>query len=402
MIHSASEPQALNCEETMEDLFNKTLPTEILENVFSFLPHNDLKTVMLVCKKWNEVGESPCLWTWARFRLDLSDFENQAWPDPLGKMEVTRLQAGMLTICDNFETQKNVGGEVAEFLQAALKRPDLKRLCFDCVDLTPVESKLMVEVLTNLEEVTLQATNISCEQSTSLLIALEGETRLRALHLDSANLSEVPPTVLPRAVNKLRELGINGDSLTFDQMDALYRTLARGTRLRKLTLTNSSLFGVDAEVVGKVATQVEELQLVNCGLTRQQGEAIFGAIKVGGKLKVLELKDDCLSKMDPQIMAIGVNRLLRVVLGSTEDQLYHLKNIQMRKILTQSLQRTLLKVLKLGSVDLGYIVNGIWDEELITKAKEVIPNITYSEFQYPSNGQKPIRHYLDPSLKFEL
>ena len=103
MIHSASEPQALNCEETMEDLFNKTLPTEILENVFSLLPHNDLKTVMLVCKRWNMVGESTRLWTWARFRLDLSDFENQAWPDPLGKLEVTRLQAGMLTRGDNPE-----------------------------------------------------------------------------------------------------------------------------------------------------------------------------------------------------------------------------------------------------------------------------------------------------------
>ena len=108
-------------------------------------------------------------------------------------------------------------------------------------------------------------------------------------------------------------------------------------------------------------------------------------------------------------MATGVNRLVKVVLGpadsgcSAEDhQLYHLKNIQMRKILTQSLQKTSLKVLRLGSVDLGYIVNGIWDEELITKAKEVIPIMTYSEFFYPADGQKPIRSYLDPSLKFEL
>ena len=117
---------------------------------------------------------------------------------------------------------------------------------------------------------------------------------------------------------------------------------------------------------------------------------------------MLELRDDCLSQIDAQIMATGVNRLVKVVLGPAEDQLYHLKNIQMRKILTQSLQKTSLKVLRLGSVDLGYIVNGIWDEELITKAKEVIPNVTYSEFFYPADGQKPIRSYLDPSLKFEL
>ena len=46
--------------------------------------------------------------------------------------------------------------------------------------------------------------------------------------------------------------------------------------------------------------------------------------------------------------------------------------------------------------------NAGWDEELITKAKEVIPIMTYSEFFYPADGQKPIRSYLDPSLKFEL
>ena len=128
----------------------------------------------------------------------------------------------------------------------------------------------------------------------------------------------------------------------------------------------------------------------------------MGSLKLGGKMKVLELKDNCLSQIDANILAVGVNKLVKVILGVSEDQLFHLKNLQMRKILNQSLQRTSLKVLNLCAVDLGYVVNGIWDEELIIKAQNAIPIISYTEFLYPSAGQKPIRSYLEPSLMFDI
>jgi len=36
------------------------------------LPPQDLKSVMLVCKEWMEMGEDPTLWTWSRVKLQSS------------------------------------------------------------------------------------------------------------------------------------------------------------------------------------------------------------------------------------------------------------------------------------------------------------------------------------------
>ena len=46
------------------------LPAEILEKVFCLLPPRDIKSVVLVCRFWREIGEVPRLWTWACFKVD--------------------------------------------------------------------------------------------------------------------------------------------------------------------------------------------------------------------------------------------------------------------------------------------------------------------------------------------
>ena len=42
---------------------NSVLPPEMLGQIFSLLTPKDLKTVMLVCKSWRDVGERPALWS---------------------------------------------------------------------------------------------------------------------------------------------------------------------------------------------------------------------------------------------------------------------------------------------------------------------------------------------------
>ena len=43
---------------------NRLLPAEMLERVFHLLPPLDLKSVVLVCRWWREVGDAPVLWAW--------------------------------------------------------------------------------------------------------------------------------------------------------------------------------------------------------------------------------------------------------------------------------------------------------------------------------------------------
>ena len=126
-------------QETMHDAdqLTKMLPNEILEKVLGYLSHNDLKRALLVCRRWREVGQSWRLWTWAQFRLDERDLEDPSWPRPLKKLEVTRLQAGGLTLSDGFQKERNVGDKVTEFLRAVAESSDLKKMRLTRVDLSP-------------------------------------------------------------------------------------------------------------------------------------------------------------------------------------------------------------------------------------------------------------------------
>ena len=44
-------------------LVNRVLLPEMLEKIFGYLAAKDLNNVMLVCKIWNNIGESPGLWS---------------------------------------------------------------------------------------------------------------------------------------------------------------------------------------------------------------------------------------------------------------------------------------------------------------------------------------------------
>ena len=39
------------------------LPVEMLLEIYELLPYKDLKNVVLVCRRWREIGETPRLWS---------------------------------------------------------------------------------------------------------------------------------------------------------------------------------------------------------------------------------------------------------------------------------------------------------------------------------------------------
>ena len=53
-------------EEEMEEGPITHMPPEILDVIFSILPHKDLCTAMAVCSLWNSIGGRPYMW--AKYR----------------------------------------------------------------------------------------------------------------------------------------------------------------------------------------------------------------------------------------------------------------------------------------------------------------------------------------------
>ena len=64
------------------------LPPEMLERVFLQLPPSSLKVVVLVCRRWREVGEAPGLWAWVVIRVTRENMSNM-----VERLDCRRLRA---------------------------------------------------------------------------------------------------------------------------------------------------------------------------------------------------------------------------------------------------------------------------------------------------------------------
>ena len=101
-------------------LVNRVLLPEMLEKIFGYLAPKDLNNVMLVCKTWNNVGESPGLWS--TFKISKS----------------SQLSSKRLLVCQEFfvgyswNGAQSRGGDfnLGEISQNILQRPAVKKICF--------------------------------------------------------------------------------------------------------------------------------------------------------------------------------------------------------------------------------------------------------------------------------
>ena len=114
--------------------------------------------------------------------------------------------------------------------------------------------------------------------------------------------------------------------------------------LKILKLAKNEVNSVDAKLLGQAVNQLEEVDLYDTKLTTQQAENILVAIITSSKLKVLNIQNNKLSSVDPDIMAKAVNKLDSVEMYNTD-----LTQQQITKILSRSLVKTSLDHIAMGN-----------------------------------------------------
>ena len=161
---------------------NSYLPTEMLEKVFSHLAPKDLKTVMLVCKTWNNAGGRPSLWSWVKIT---------SWP----QLRLKRLQgARELTI------NENPKGSWHKLLRAIHQHPSIKKINFSVFWLT-TETELLAQVLSKIEEI-----KVNSKDGTKYVLdtVLQRPNNLKRLVV--WDFDHVDPAHLATALNKIEVL----------------------------------------------------------------------------------------------------------------------------------------------------------------------------------------------------
>ena len=158
----------------METVTVQSLPAEVLEHVFSQLEPSNLKTAVLVCKRWKDIGEAPKLWTWVYHWVNRGNLANM--PRILASKRLRALKA--IAVRSFSE----------ELLMAIIKHPSIQELDLTDADwsLSTIEPELLVSLTLKMKEMTVDMNTLSDMQTTFLSKALESIPQITGFPLDES------------------------------------------------------------------------------------------------------------------------------------------------------------------------------------------------------------------------
>merc|ERR1719186_2326897 len=107
---------------------------------------------------------------------------------------------------------------------------------------------------------------------------------------------------MAKAVSGLEKVDLGSSSLTAPQVQQLFAQINQGTQLKVLSLYDNNLSAVEKGLLGKAVSGLEEVHLQGSSITAPQVQELFSQMTQGTKMKVLDLSDNDLSSLDPEVL----------------------------------------------------------------------------------------------------
>lgn len=268
-------------------VIHAVLPTEMLERIFWLLPRRDLKTAVLVCRRWRQVGEAPTLWLW----VTLPDIKRRNRTQIVNMLWSQRMQG----------LRRLVVWQVTEnILKAIIHHPGLKQLIL-LGDLSSVDPELLARVVVKMEDVIIRSmrTKEQVRRDLKLWRDRDFDTFIQECKLSRLNIentvctSKIHQKTLSSAVFKMDVLDLDHLKLTNKHVDAILVAInGEKSKTRKLSLKGDKLSGVAPQILAVAVAKVEELDVNSTDLTCRQIEAIFTTLaEENSNLRVLLITD---------------------------------------------------------------------------------------------------------------
>merc|ERR1719494_554157 len=273
------------------------LPPELLDAIFTRLPHRDLGTAMAVCTLWNFVGGRPFMWKNYRGAGKV-DPEHVARVLSLPRMK--RLYTlGLHHQKEDFRTVSLGEEEGApsyriyrvrrvenEHIEPVL-RSSVQMLDLTSCDVTPVGPSLLSQTLTKMEGLRLLSTVITSDQMTWLFSRMkeEDESRLKMLSLSLKSLEctrGVQPDLVGSAIASVSHINLHELNRMFvpNQIRDIFLKLGEEpSKVTKLSLQTADISYVPALNVARALTRLKQLSLGLVNLTPEQATEFCRQLK---------------------------------------------------------------------------------------------------------------------------
>eukprot|EP00092_Neocalanus_flemingeri_P094938 GFUD01120768.1.p1 GENE.GFUD01120768.1~~GFUD01120768.1.p1 ORF type:complete len:536 (+),score=124.41 GFUD01120768.1:169-1776(+) len=320
------------------------LPPEIMFRIFDYLNFSDLKAVVQVCRLLREIGEDPNLWkTLKLLEVHPDDIKTVLSLPRLSKIEHIKISDWMVD--EHVETLKLANLHILDISRCYLHDigPEV-----DCVD-----TKLLSEVLNNIEIVNANRANLSEEQLLEIFKGMSDSTRLKTLILNTteeieeedifADLSHIDPDLFAKALTKLETVQISDACLTSDQLQALMKYMNKESKIVELGVAGNDVSEIDPEEFAKAMNKLEKLDLFETNLGDQERPNTFFEHMVD----FTNLKDLALGfnnrSLNPKVFAKALNKIEHLIIHGL-----YLSNVHVQQFFKRMCVQTKIKELEQG------------------------------------------------------
>ena len=237
---------------------NSVLPPEMLGQIFSLLTPKDLKTVMLVCKSWRDVGERPALWSWVEITK-------------LSQLRLKRLQGAREIIID----ESLADCSWLELFQAVLRHPGLKKVKWEITlpawmyKIKQSEKDLLPEIFSKMEDIHIHGADKDLAELVANAI-LKRSKNVKSLYLGFLWGPDGPDVEL--VVSALNKIETVEAGLRQNEANLLLKKMLEGTSIKSLSFNT-----------GLLLSEIEPSHL-------------FGSFQKIKRLELLGLEDKVLEK----------------------------------------------------------------------------------------------------------
>ena len=171
-------------------------------------------------------------------------------------------------------------------------------------DISTFDPGLLASLIAHSEEVFLYQNPLTAQQSESIFNAIAGDSKLKTLKIESTSLRQLDPDLVARAVTSLEEAHMSHKDLTLEQIEAIFERIMEGeARLKRLHISGNNLAMVEPTLMASAISMLEKVELGSC-LTNQQAGSLFSLLRSNfSKLRMLHIFGTDLCLVDPQVMS---------------------------------------------------------------------------------------------------
>ena len=197
------------------------LPQEMLMKIFSLLSRSDLYNVLLVCRKWRMVAESP--WLWRRMEVVVGQIK----VTNMNLLNSTRLRS--VRRVRLFSLYQPDEEEAEAVFTAILEHEGIRELNISQNQISKVNPDTLAKAVNSMEQVNLHNAKLTGGQVEAVFQEMSGTTRLHMLSMGHVNISTVPANTAATALNRLHIVKLCETNITTEQLDQTLRLVLSHT-----------------------------------------------------------------------------------------------------------------------------------------------------------------------------